>query len=187
MVEGDVDLWNSLMNGNEDDQVPLDEDLFSEPLRQPVDLNLSAADVNEMISREAGAAPSTTTELAYITKHRAGKWDEVARKNGGWIGGKSCRLRWKDQLHPRLKMEPFTVQEKEYLVHLRKQYDNKWSLIASHLPGRKDNVVKNICNSLRKRKTKGHMEDYIQQRHHCRRFFCHRYASSGGRTCFILA
>ncbi|KAK8961782.1 Trichome differentiation protein GL1 [Platanthera guangdongensis] len=71
--------------------------------------------------------------LAYITKHGANKWDEVARKSGLRRGGKSCRLRWKNQLHPRLKKDPFTVEEKDYIVQLHKHYGSKWSLIASHV------------------------------------------------------
>ncbi|KAK8961539.1 Trichome differentiation protein GL1 [Platanthera guangdongensis] len=90
--------------------------------------------------------------LAYITKHGANKWDEVARKSGLRRGGKSCRLRWKNQLHPRLKKDPFTVEEKDYIVQLHKHYGSKWSLIAAHFPGRTDNAIKNICNSLNKSK-----------------------------------
>ncbi|KAK8961530.1 Myb-related protein 315 [Platanthera guangdongensis] len=90
--------------------------------------------------------------VSYIARHGANKWDEVARKSGLRRGGKSCRLRWKNQLHPRLKKEPFTVEEKDYIVQLHKHYGSKWSLIASHFPGRTDNAIKNICNSLTKRK-----------------------------------
>ncbi|KAK9155292.1 hypothetical protein Sjap_002772 [Stephania japonica] len=68
--------------------------------------------------------------------------------------GKSCRLRWINYLKPDIKRGNFSRDEEETIIRLHESLGNKWSLIASHLPGRTDNEIKNVWNTHLKKKLK---------------------------------
>ncbi|XP_076883619.1 transcription factor MYB4-like [Bidens hawaiensis] len=60
--------------------------------------------------------------------------------------GKSCRLRWMNYLRPNMKHGNFSKQEDDLVIDLHNKLGNKWSTIATKLPGRSDNEIKNRWN-----------------------------------------
>ncbi|KAL6620655.1 hypothetical protein ACP70R_035794 [Stipagrostis hirtigluma subsp. patula] len=90
---------------------------------------------------------------SYVQQHGiGGNWIALPQKAGLNRCGKSCRLRWLNYLRPDIKHGGYTEQEDQIICSLYNSIGSRWSIIASKLPGRTDNDVKNYWNTKLKKK-----------------------------------
>ncbi|KAK6942083.1 SANT/Myb domain [Dillenia turbinata] len=92
--------------------------------------------------------------VSYIQEHGPGNWRSVPTNTGLLRCSKSCRLRWTNYLRPGIKRGNFTPHEEGMIIHLQALLGNKWAAIASYLPQRTDNDIKNYWNTHLKKKLK---------------------------------
>ncbi|XP_021911703.1 myb-related protein 306-like [Carica papaya] len=107
--------------------------------------------------------------VSYIQQHGPGNWRAVPTNTGLLRCSKSCRLRWTNYLRPGIKRGNFTEQEEKMIIHLQALLGNRWAAIASYLPQRTDNDIKNYWNTHLKKKLKkleeGHQGNFREGGH----------------------
>ncbi|CAA6664717.1 unnamed protein product [Spirodela intermedia] len=61
-----------------------------------------------------------------VERYGPHNWNAIAEKLQG-RSGKSCRLRWFNQLDPRINRSPFTPEEEERLLASHRIHGNRWA------------------------------------------------------------
>eukprot|EP01018_Ginkgo_biloba_P038566 Gb_09907 [translate_table: standard] len=122
--------------------------------------------------------------VSYIQEHGPGNWRLIPAQTGLMRCSKSCRLRWTNYLRPGIRRGNFTAHEDQIIIHLQALLDPvtsfctamrvcplsaplwntvvtdifrrkaKWAAIASYLPQRTDNDIKNYWNTHLKKRLK---------------------------------
>jgi hypothetical protein len=86
--------------------------------------------------------PQEDAKLVELMKKHGQSWAMISAAMEGRTG-KQIRDRFLNKLRPNIKCGDWSAEEDEKMVRLLNEIGNRWSLIATHLPGRTEGQVKN--------------------------------------------
>ncbi|CAN1259241.1 Transcription factor MYB39 [Linum perenne] len=104
-------------------------------------------DQDEKVKKGPWTAEEDEKLVDFITNNGHTNWKSLPKLAGLNRCGKSCRLRWTNYLRPDIKRGKFSEDEERLIINLHSVLGNKWSRIATHMPGRTDNEIKNYYNT----------------------------------------
>ncbi|KAJ8749171.1 hypothetical protein K2173_018642 [Erythroxylum novogranatense] len=128
-----------------------------------VRLEVGPRGANQSLKKGPWTAAEDAILIDYVRIHGEGNWNSVQKNSGLLRCGKSCRLRWANHLRPNLKKGSFTPEEERIIIELHAKLGNKWARMASQLPGRTDNEIKNYWNTRMKRRQRAGFPVYPQE------------------------
>jgi len=113
--------------------------------KAPISDVKEASKISQQRRARKGRNPWTPKEdalLVDLMKKYGQSWAMISSALPGRTG-KQVRDRFLNKLRPHIRCGDWSIEEDELIVSLSKEIGNRWSLIATHLPGRTEAQVKN--------------------------------------------